>query len=141
MTSNIGTEEIRSSDNKKRMEEKIKERLRQYFRPEFLNRIDEIVIFNSLSKNDMLKIVDIQLETVKQRLKQQGLDILVDDKAKEFLVENGFNPDFGARPLKRLIQKSIVDPLALGILKGEFKSNDKIKVSVDDNELVFSKIV
>ena len=141
MTSNIGTEEIRSSDNKKRIEEKIKERLRQYFRPEFLNRIDEIVIFNPLSKTDMLKIVDIQLETVKQRLKQQGVDIIVDDKAKEFLLENGFNPDFGARPLKRLIQKSIVDPLALRILKGEFKNNDKIKVSIDDNELVFSKIV
>ena len=68
------------------------------------------------------------------------MDIIVDDKAKEFLVENGFNPDFGARPLKRLIQKSIVDPLALRILRGEFKSNDKIKISMKDNRLEFFKV-
>jgi len=140
MTSNIGTEEIKSYESKEKIEEKIKERLRRFFRPEFLNRIDEIVIFNSLSKKDMLKIVEIQLETVKQRLKQQGIDIIVDDKAKEFLVEKGFNPDFGARPLKRLIQKELIDPLALKILKAEFKNNDKIKISVDNNKLDFHKV-
>jgi len=140
MTSNIGTEEIKSYESKEKIEEKIKERLRRFFRPEFLNRIDEIVIFNSLSKKDMLKIVEIQLETVKQRLKQQGIDITVDDKAKEFLVEKGFNPDFGARPLKRLIQKELIDPLALKILKAEFKNNDKIKISVDNNKLDFHKV-
>jgi len=139
MTSNIGTAEIRGLEIKNKIEEKIRKELFQYFRPEFLNRIDEIVIFNPLSKSDILKIVDIQLRILQERIKQQGMEITFDEKVKEFLCEEGFSPDFGARPLRRLIQKSITNPLSFKILAGELKNKDKIKVSAKDSRIVFDK--
>ncbi|MCM8758116.1 MAG: ATP-dependent chaperone ClpB, partial [Candidatus Omnitrophica bacterium] len=140
MTSNIGTEEFLNKGSRSSVEEKIKMRLNQYFRPEFLNRIDEIVIFNNLSQNDILKIVDIQIKAIKDRLFQQGIDFQIDEEVKNYLAEKGFSPDFGARPLKRLIQKEIVDELANRILKGEFKTKDKIKTVLKNSKIDFIKL-
>ncbi|MCM8791789.1 MAG: ATP-dependent chaperone ClpB [Candidatus Omnitrophica bacterium] len=140
MTSNIGTEDIKFSENKYIIEEKINIRLRQYFRPEFLNRIDEIVIFNSLNQKDMLKIVEIQLKKLNQRLLQQEIELKVDEEVKEYLVQQGFNPDFGARPLKRIIQRNLVDPLASLIIEGKFKNRDKIRVCLKNNKINFLKV-
>ena len=121
------------------MEEKVMAELKKHFRPEFLNRVDDVIIFQSLDESEIERIVDIQLEKLKQRLAQQNLTLDVDKAAKMLLAKEGYDPQFGARPLKRAVQDHILNPLSLRLLEGEFKPGDKIKVTVKDDELVFQR--
>ncbi|PJE69616.1 MAG: type VI secretion system ATPase TssH [Candidatus Staskawiczbacteria bacterium CG10_big_fil_rev_8_21_14_0_10_38_10] len=151
MTSNIGSEFIsqlspvgflskEDTGKKESLKEKIMERLKEEFRPEFLNRIDEIIIFNYLRKPEIKKIVELELEKVEKRLKTKDIGIKVSEKAKELLAEKGFDPNFGARPLKRLIQRLILDPLALKIVTNEIKEGERVLVDVSDSKIVFQSL-
>jgi len=142
LTSNIGSNYFQEIDDKEELKEKINQELKAYFRPEFLNRIDEIIIFNKLTPKDIRKIVDIQLGYLNKRLAEKNIHLEVTEEAKDYLAKEGFSPDFGARPLKRVIQKKIQDVLSLKILNGEFKEGDKIKVDLDrkKGELIFEKL-
>lgn len=150
MTSNIGNEMIReysslgfiNRGNKKRMTEeelanKIKAELKNHFKPEFLNRIDEIVIFHSLTEKELARIVDLQFEIIAKRLFRQNIKITIDEKAKGWLAKKGYDPDYGARPLKRVIQNEILDKLALEIIEGRVKEGDSVKVSVKSDKIAF----
>jgi len=142
MTSNVGSQwiqELAGVDDKE-MRQRVTEALRAQFRPEFLNRIDEIIIFNSLTAEHIKAIVEIQLEHLKKRLEDRKITIEVTDNAKRELAIEGFDPVFGARPLKRTIQRRIQDPLALKILEGQFKDGDHIKIDAVDGEFVFSLV-
>jgi hypothetical protein len=110
------------------MEDKVLAELKKHFRPEFLNRVDDVIIFQSLDESELARIVDIQLGRLEQRLAQQNLTLDVDAAAKKLLASEGYDPQFGARPLKRAIQEHLLDPLATKLLAGEFKPGDKIKV-------------
>jgi len=150
MTSNIGSEIIAKeaslgfvpSDEEKAQKEALREKvmgaLKERFRPEFLNRIDEIIIFNYLGKKEIKKIVDLELEKVYKRLKDKNITLKVKEPAKEILAERGFDPNLGARPLKRVIQKLILDPLALKIVSGEIKEGDRVVVDVKQKEIVIN---
>jgi hypothetical protein len=111
------------------MEDKVLAELKKHFRPEFLNRVDDVIIFQSLDESELARIVDIQLGRLEQRLAQQNLTLDVDAAAKKLLASEGYDPQFGARPLKRAIQEHLLDPLATKLLAGEFKPGDKIKVT------------
>jgi ATP-dependent Clp protease ATP-binding subunit ClpB len=147
MTSNIGSPIIQEyfmdghtdKSSHQAMEDKVMAELKKHFRPEFLNRVDDVIIFQSLDESELTRIVDIQLGNLEKRLAQQNLTLDVDAAAKKFLAKEGYDPQFGARPLKRAIQEFLLDPLATKLLAGEFKPGDKIKVSAKDNELVFLK--
>ncbi len=130
MTSNLGTQFMQES-NEERKRDRVMELVRQTFKPEFLNRIDEIVLFNNLGMEQIKVIVDIQLTLLEKRLADRTLTIALTDGAKEFIVKHGFDPVYGARPLKRAIQRYIQDPLALKILEGEFKEGDTITIDID----------
>jgi len=121
------------------MEQQVMAELKRHFRPEFLNRVDDIIIFQSLDEKELEQIVDIQLQRLESRLKQQNLQLDVDADAKKLLAKEGYDPQFGARPLKRAVQEQLLNPLSLRLLEGEFKPGDKIKVSTKDGELVFAK--
>ena len=140
MTSNVGSRWIEELSSKEEIKQKIREALRAQFRPEFLNRIDEIIVFNRLTPEDIKKIVDIQLRLVQERLSEKQIEIFLAPKAKEFLAERGYDPVFGARPLKRVIQREILDPLAMQILEGKFKEGDCIKVDFPDGKVIFEKV-
>jgi len=144
MTSNIGSKYILEMTEKNTeftiIENQIKETLKEYFRPEFLNRIDEIIVFRNLTKEDLKKIVDIQIRYINNNLAQRKLKVDLTDKAKEYLMEQGYDINFGARPLKRVIQQEIMNPLAIKILSGEFREGDTILVDYDSKAgLKFSK--
>jgi ATP-dependent Clp protease ATP-binding subunit ClpB len=145
MTSNIGSPIIQeffaggkmSAREHAEMEDLVKTELKKNFRPEFLNRVDDIIIFHSLEAKQLEAIVDIQLKRVEQRLAQKNLAIELDASAKKFLAKEGYDPQFGARPLKRTIQEHLLDPLALKLLGGEFKPGDRIKVAAGEDGLKF----
>ena len=143
MTSNLGSYFIQEYANKDRelMVKKINEELKVRFRPEFLNRIDEIIIFNNLEKHHLLEIVDIQIRRLQERLAQKKLTISISDKAREILAEWGYDPQFGARPLKRVIQKRVLDKLAVEVLKGTFKEGDSILIDYNKeiDDIIFVK--
>ncbi len=113
--------------------------LKAQFRPEFLNRVDDIIIFHNLSEKQLESIVDIQLHRLEKRLTIQNLRLEADASAKKLLASEGYDPQFGARPLKRTIQEQMLDPLAMKVLAGEFKPGDSITVTAQDGELVFKK--
>jgi ATP-dependent Clp protease ATP-binding subunit ClpB len=139
MTSNVGShfiQEMRGSDSGE-MEKAVMDALRATFRPEFLNRIDEIVIFNSLGPKEIQKIVAIQIGLLSKRLEANKITLELTDEAKEFLAKTGFDPVYGARPLKRTIQHLLQDPLAVKILEGSVKEGDHVKAEVRDGQLVF----
>lgn len=152
MTSNVGASTIKkqrtlgfasgSTNEEKNEYEKMKdnvlEELKKTFRPEFLNRIDEIIVFHSLNKEHIKKIVSLMIGGLSKRLEQMNIKIEVDDKAKELLADEGFDPMFGARPLQRAIRRKIEDRLSEELLKGTIKKSDTIRVSADDKELIFS---
>ena len=121
------------------LHDRIMAELKRHFRPEFLNRVDDVIIFQSLDEEELSRIVDIQLERLKKRLAQQQLTLDVDAAAKKLLATEGYDPQFGARPLKRAVQERILNPLSMRLLEGEFKPGDKIKVSANDGGLVFAK--
>jgi len=145
MTSNLGSSIIQEyfmdgrtdKSSHQTMEDKVMAELKRHFRPEFLNRVDDVIIFQSLDESEIERIVDIQLEKLKQRLAQQNLTLDVDAAAKKLLAREGYDPQFGARPLKRAVQEHILNPLATKLLDGEFKPGDKIKVTADGEKLVF----
>jgi ATP-dependent Clp protease ATP-binding subunit ClpB len=147
MTSNIGTPIIQeyfmdgrtTIGARSTMEDKVMAELKKHFRPEFLNRVDDVIIFQSLDEEELAKIVDIQLERLGKRLAQQNLTLDVDAAAKKRLAQEGYDPQFGARPLKRAIQEHLLNPLATKLLEGDFKPGDKIKVTAKGEELVFEK--
>ena len=139
MTSNVGSALVMEAKDAVEMEARVMEALRAQFRPEFLNRIDDIIIFHALSKEHLAKIVDIQVRYLAERLREQNYDIEITQKAREWLAQVGYDPNFGARPLKRAIQRYIEDPLALEILEGNFKEGDKIIVDLDENNHVIFK--
>ena len=114
-------------------------RLRQHFRPEFLNRIDEIVVFHALTMEDLLQIVDIQLRRLRALLAERGIGLELTEAARRLLAEKGYDPVYGARPLKRTIQRELQDPLALRILEGEFRDGEAVIADVRDGELAFAK--
>ncbi len=111
--------------------------LRDAFKPEFLNRIDEIIIFNSLGREEIKSIVEIQLKRLRQNLASRKMALEITDRAKALLADKGYDPVYGARPLKRTIQRLIQDPLAVKILEGEFKEGDRIKIDSAGDEMVF----
>jgi ATP-dependent Clp protease ATP-binding subunit ClpB len=139
MTSNVGSQwihELNGTDNKE-MERRVMDALRATFRPEFLNRVDEIVIFNSLGTEEIKKIVDIQARLLSRRLEGAKIKLELTERARDFLAESGFDPVYGARPLKRTIQHLIQDPLAIKILEGAVKEGDHVKMDVKNGEVVF----
>jgi len=139
MTSNIGTQwiqDLRGGDEKE-MERRVIEALRGAFKPEFLNRIDEIVIFNSLGPEEIKKIVGIQVQILGKRLEATHITLELTEDAKQFLANAGFDPVYGARPLKRAIQHLVQDPLSMKILEGSVKEGDYVKMDVDDGKIVF----
>ena len=102
----------------------------KYFRPEFLNRVDDVIVFRPLNREDLKRIIDIELSKVRVRLEDVGLSLELTDEAKDFLIDKGYNPDFGARPLRRAIENFVEDPLSEELLRGEFKGKDTIRVTV-----------
>ncbi|UCF83541.1 MAG: ATP-dependent chaperone ClpB [Desulfobacteraceae bacterium] len=139
MTSNVGTQWLQELEDKNSAEvkQRVMDALRATFKPEFLNRIDEIVIFNSLGPGEIKKIVEIQMGLMAKRLEASKITLTLTDKAKEFLANAGFDPVYGARPLKRTIQHLVQDPLALKILEGSVKEGDHVSMDVSDGEVVF----
>lgn len=140
MTSNLGSSRLQGAIKEEVARQIVMDTLREHFRPEFLNRIDEIIIFRSLTMENLKKIVDIQIEYLKKRLVERKIEIELTDGAKETLAEIGYDPVYGARPLKRTIQRTIENPLATEVLKGNFKEGDTIVVDVNkNNEFTFTK--
>ena len=139
MTSNLGSREIQNSamvDTP--INEIVMSVLREYFKPEFLNRIDDIVVFTQLSREQIAQIIEVQLERLRKNLAERGIEIVLEDSAKELLVQEGYDPTFGARPLKRAIQTLIQNPLAVRLLNGEIGSGQKIHVSADGGAMKFT---
>jgi len=140
MTSNLGSEEILEWDGKdfSALQNKLFEILRQHFRPEFLNRIDEVVIFNRLQKEEMHKIVDLQLEKICRNIKEnKEINLVVSDEVKKLLADEGYDPLFGARPLKRLIESKILNPLAAEIVQGKIKEGDQVTAKLAGKKITF----
>ncbi len=148
MTSNLGTEYVRNagslgflrpddSDEVKQAHAKIEKALKSTFRPEFLNRVDEIITFSPLSREDMRAIVSLQMKEVSQRLEERGLQVTLSDAAANWLADIGYEPAFGARPLRRALQKYVESPLSIKLLAGEFKEGDLILVDEENDQLVF----
>jgi ATP-dependent Clp protease ATP-binding subunit ClpB len=139
MTSNIGSQFIMEDLPVEERNRRVMEALRGHFRPEFLNRIDETIIFDRLTDKEITSIVDIQLKRLLKRLDQQNIRLELTDKAKKFLAKEGYDPAYGARPLKRVIQQQILNPLSVSILDGQFGEGDKIVADLDKDHLEFSK--
>jgi len=138
MTSNIGSQHILEVDDPELMEKQVMAALHNHFRPEFLNRVDEVVVFHRLEKTDLRQISEIQLEAVHKMLANQDIQITLTNAAKELLVAEGYDPLYGARPLKRVIQKRIIDPIALRIIDGEVNAGDRIEVEDSGGEFLFT---
>jgi ATP-dependent Clp protease ATP-binding subunit ClpB len=143
MTSNVGSQwiqELAGAASRKEMEKRVTEALRQQFKPEFLNRIDETIIFLNLSAEEIGKIVDIQIQALASRLAERNIDLYLADSAKQLLIEKGYDPVYGARPLKRAIQRYIENPLAMQILKGEILEGTKLSAEAQQDEIVFKRV-
>ncbi|MBW1800349.1 MAG: AAA family ATPase, partial [Deltaproteobacteria bacterium] len=139
MTSNVGSQWIQEFKGKDdaEMEKKVMDALRSTFRPEFLNRIDEVIIFNALGHEEIKKIIDIQMSILGKRLENNKISLDLTDEAKEFLANTGFDPVYGARPLKRTIQHLIQDPLAMKLLEGSIREGSHVDVGLKEGKLVF----
>jgi ATP-dependent Clp protease ATP-binding subunit ClpB len=146
MTSNLGSELWMSGapldlTQKDGMRDQLTRLLQAHFRPEFLNRVDEIVVFHPLKREHLVTIVEIQLRRVEALLAERGFAMEVSEAARSYLAEVGYDPDFGARPLKRAIQRELQDPLAIKVLAGEFHQGDVIRVDRGPEGLVFTPLV
>jgi ATP-dependent Clp protease ATP-binding subunit ClpC len=150
LTSNVGAETIRrgatmgfspinDEHSYEKMKEKIMDDARKAFRPEFLNRLDDVIVFRSLVKGDLLEILDIEIGKVMERVKAKQLDLVLNQVAKDFLVEKGYDPVYGARPMRRAVERYLEDPLAEDILKGMLHPNEPIVVAVEEGKLVFKQ--
>jgi len=141
MTSNVGSQWIRDlAGDDEAIRARVMEAMQAHFRPEFLNRIDEVIIFHNLTREHLVLIVDIQIERLRKLLAERHLEIELSDAARQKLADDGYDPAYGARPLKRVIQRELQDPLALAILQGEFHEGDTVYVDVGGGELVFSQV-
>jgi ATP-dependent Clp protease ATP-binding subunit ClpC len=140
MTSNIGADLIKGGQSfgfgrreqvqeYEQVKKTLMSEIEKFFRPEFVNRLDEVIVFRSLIKEDLYDIIEIELSKVRERLSSKGLGLTLDQRAKDFLIEKGFNPDYGARPLRRALSQFVEDPLAESLLGGEFKSGLMITVT------------
>ena len=125
-----------------RQEERVKllEEAKRAFKPEFLNRLDDVIVFRSLNRADMGKIVELEVSKVKGRLKYKDVEIVLTPAATEFLIEKGYDPQFGARPLRRAVEKHLQDPLAEEILRGNIKPSEIIEITVGDGKLDFNQL-
>lgn len=141
MTSNLGSQMIKElSQDFEKMEKEVKAIMESHFKPEFLNRVDEIIIFKALSSEAILKIVDLQIDELRKRLDEKKIEIEVSGEAKKLLAERGYDPVYGARPLRRAIQRDIQNPLAQKILEGEYKEGDTVKIDVNEKkDFIFNK--
>jgi ATP-dependent Clp protease ATP-binding subunit ClpB len=141
MTSNVGSDHIQqlAGRDEERMRDLVMESLRDSFRPEFINRIDEMVIFRSLDRDDIRRVLEIQLVSLRDMLAERKLSLVLTDEAAQWLSNRGYDPVFGARPLKRTIQRSLQNPLATAILAGAFVAGDTIEVDTRDGELELRK--
>jgi len=149
MTSNVGADLIRrqttmgfgapkDTQDYETMREKILDETKRVFKPEFLNRLDEIIVFRTLEKPDLLKIVDLEVDKVKARLKLKEIEIVLDEAAHEFVINKGYDPTYGARPMRRAVERFLEDPLAEELLKGAVKAGDIVQVKVaGDDKLSF----
>ena len=138
MTSNLGSREIQSvQDDEKQVREAVQQELRLHFKPEFLNRIDDIVIFHQLSREQVAKIIDVQLERLRAMLADRNVTLELDNSAKELLMREGYDPTYGARPLKRAIQSYIQNPLAVKLLQGEIQPGQTVRVSAKGDQMEF----
>jgi ATP-dependent Clp protease ATP-binding subunit ClpC len=148
MTSNVGTNYMRRGGalgftrGRDNDDEQARDRtmasLKETFRPEFINRVDEIVVFNNLTIDDVVNIVDLQIAEVQKRLAEHEIQVTLTDAAKHWLAEEGFDPQFGARPLRRVIQREVESPMSVQLLRGEFRTGDHIEVDLENGELVFT---
>jgi ATP-dependent Clp protease ATP-binding subunit ClpC len=150
LTSNVGAETVRrqtsigfgnASDEAsyEKMRDKIMDEAKKSFRPEFLNRLDGVIVFRSLSKPDLIQILELEVKKVGVRLKGRNIEIVLDDKAKNFLVEKGYDPIYGARPMRRAVERHLEDPLAEEILRGHVHENEPIQVTVEGDKLIFNQ--
>jgi len=142
MTSNVGSQWIQNinDDNAEEIRERVMDALRAQFKPEFINRVDEIIVFNRLGIEQIKKIVDIQVGKIKERLATRKIDIVLSPEAKEYIANVGYDPIYGARPIKRAIQQYILDPLAMKTLEGKFSEGKTINVDLKEGELAFSAV-
>ena len=134
MTSNIGSQWLLSSDGTD-VEDKVLASVREHFKPEFLNRVDEMIVFHRLGPEHLIQIVDIQLEILRKRVAERGLKLVVEEAAKRYIAEKGYDPAYGARPLKRLVQREIENVLALSLLEGRFHDGDTITIAAGEEGL------
>jgi ATP-dependent Clp protease ATP-binding subunit ClpC len=150
MTSNVGSDLIRrqstlgfspisDESSYEKMREKILDESKKTFRPEFLNRLDDVIVFRSFTKPDLIQILNLEVEKVLARLRHKNLKLELDEKAKDFLVEKGYDPQYGARPMRRSVERFLEDPLAEEILKGSLHEGEPILVTVGDGKLVFNQ--
>ena len=145
MTSNVGSQFIADralrgqTDLDEGVRRELTEALRQHFKPEFLNRVDDVIFFHALRRDDIRHIIDIQLEGLLTRLEDRKLRVTLSDAARDLLIEEGYDPVYGARPLKRTLQRRLLDPLALAVLNGQFREGDVIRVDATGGRLVLNK--
>jgi len=121
------------------MRDKIMDEAKRQFRPEFLNRLDDIIVFRSLTKPDLIQILDLEIKKVMERLKGKKLELVLDDKAKDFLGDKGYDPTYGARPMRRSVERFLEDPLAEEILKGNLHEGEPVQVTAENGKLTFSQ--
>jgi ATP-dependent Clp protease ATP-binding subunit ClpB len=144
MTSNIGSHFIAETAIKgepmtEGVKREVMDALRAHFRPEFINRVDDIIIFHPLSREQMRTIIDIQLRGLVKRLEDRKIHVELSDTAKDLIIEEGYDPTYGARPLKRTIQRRVLDPLAIRVLQGDFREGDRIRIDVKAGDLSFER--
>jgi len=150
MTSNVGSDTIKKQSTLgfspitdegtyEKARERVLEEAKKMFRPEFLNRLDDLIVFRSFTKPDLIQILSLEVEKVLERLRKKNLRLELDDKAKDLLVEKGYDPQYGARPMRRAVEKYFEDPLAEEILKGTLTEGDTIMVTADKDKLQFSQ--
>ncbi|MCX5752885.1 MAG: AAA family ATPase, partial [Candidatus Krumholzibacteria bacterium] len=141
MTSNLGNQFLKERDvaSEEEIARRMTDTLRSFFRPEFLNRVDETIVFHTLSRDDILKIVDLQVGAVNERLSEKNLSLRLTASARNAFMEHGYSPDFGARPLKRLIQKWLLDPLARLVIEGAVAEGDTIQADWKGGAIVLAK--
>ena len=150
MTSNVGSDTIKKQstlgfspitdeNSYEKMRDKILEESKKIFRPEFLNRLDDVIVFRALTKPDLIQILHLEITKVFERLKSKNIVLELDDKAKDFLVEKGYDPQYGARPMRRAVERFLEDPLAEEILRGHLHEGEPIQVSSDKDKLIFNQ--
>jgi ATP-dependent Clp protease ATP-binding subunit ClpB len=145
MTSNAGSHVIAEASLKgggqitEGVKREVLDVLRAQFRPEFLNRVDEIIVFHSLTREQMRAIVDVQLRGLVKRLEARKIHIELTDRAKDLIIEEGYDPTYGARPLRRTIQRQVLDPLAMRVLQGDFREGDTVRVDASGGHVTFNK--